>query len=76
MKNILKLLLLAFIITIVSCKENEASTETNAENSPEKEDPNLAKERINVSNFKTYTGAELNEWLPNKILDYEKSRAR
>ncbi len=73
MKNILKLLLLAFIITLVSCKENEASTETNAENATETEKSNLAEEeQINVSNFKTYTGAELNDWLPNKILDYVK----
>lgn len=66
MKNILKLFLLAFMITILSCKNDKAVNQTHVENTSETE------EQTNGANFKTYTGAEINDWLPETILEYVK----
>ena len=73
MKHILKLSLLAFIITLMSCKEDKASAQINAENTAETEQSNSVEvEQGTVANFKTYTGKELNDWLPDTILEYVK----
>ena len=73
MKNILKLVLLIFTITIVSCKDDKTLNQTNAEIVAETEELNLVEEEQPIAlNFKTYTGAELNDWLPATILEYVK----
>ena len=73
MKHILKLSFLAFIITLVSCKDDKTSGQNNAENTAETEQSNSVEdEQKTVTNFKTYTGKELNDWLPNTILEYVK----
>src|SRR5690606_39025225 len=73
MKKISKLFISAFILTMVSCKDNKSSNETNAENTSEQEAPiSNQKEQTTIANFKIYTGKELNDWLPNTILEYVK----
>lgn len=73
MKNILKLFLLVFTITTVSCKDDKNLNQTSDENTVEIDEANrVEEEQINATNFKTYSGAQLNDWLPNTILEYVK----
>ena len=73
MKNSVHILLIAFTLVFMSCKDDKNLKETSSENSSEMKVPHPSEERqTNTVNFKTYTGEELNDWLPNKILDYVK----
>ena len=73
MKKNAHILLLAFAIIILCCKEDKNLKETSSENSTEMKASHPSEERqTSTVNFKTYTGEELNDWLPNKILDYVK----
>ncbi len=67
MKNIIKLFVLTFMITILSCKNDKSVSQTNVEN------PSETEVTINNTHFKTYTGAEINDWLPNTILEFVKA---
>ena len=71
--KILKISLFAFAILFISCNENKKVQESSSENSSDVTESIVSEEvQTNAANFKTYTGAELNNWLPNKILDYVK----
>ncbi|MDD2986042.1 hypothetical protein [Flavobacterium sp.] len=72
MKN--NLILLAFVLTTIffSCKEDKMAKETSSENTAQVEESVMNQDEQAVNDFKTYTGEELNNWLPAKILDYVK----
>ena len=73
MKKNAHILLLAFAIIILCCKEDKNLKEASSENSTEMKASHRSEEsQTNAVNFKTYTGEELNDWLPTKILDYVK----
>ena len=73
MKKAIQLLLLLFTIVIMACKQEKGVKETNAEKaSSEYKSTNSANEMNVAQNYKLYTGNELNDWLPEKILEYVK----
>ncbi|RXJ50651.1 hypothetical protein [Gelidibacter gilvus] len=73
MKNRVHLLLITIAIVFISCKEDKDLKETSSENSTEIIASHQSKEKpTNATNFKTYSGEELNNWLPAKILEYVK----
>lgn len=73
MKKFVHILLIAFTMFFFSCKGDKDLKETSAENSTENKASHQSKEKpTNATNFKTYSGEELNNWLPAKILEYVK----
>lgn len=73
MKNCVHILLIAFTMIFISCKDDKDLKEGSVENSTETKASHQNKEKSpNATNFKTYTGEELNDWLPAKILEYVK----
>ncbi len=73
MKNRVHLLLITIAIVFISCKEDKDLKETSSENSTEMKASHQSKAKpTNAANFKTYSGEELNNWLPAKILEYVK----
>lgn len=73
MKNCVHILLIAFTMIFISCKDDKNQNETKVEISTDLKGSNQTREKqINTANFKTYSGAELNDWLPNTILEYVK----
>lgn len=73
MKKSIQLLLLLFTIVIMACKQEKEVKETNAEKaSSENKSTNSGNEMNVAQSYKIYTGNELNDWLPEKILEYVK----
>ena len=73
MKKAIQLLLLLFTIVIMACKQEKGVKETNAgKASSENKSTNSGNEMNVAQNYKIYTGHELNDWLPEKILEYVK----
>ena len=73
MKTFIQLLLLLFTIALTACKEEKGVKQTNAGNaSPENKSSISENEMVVAQSFKTYSGNELNDWLPEKILEYVK----
>lgn len=73
MKTAIQLLLLLFTIALMACKEEKGVKETTSEKtSPENKSTYSGNEKVVVQNYKVYTGNELNDWLPEKIIDYVK----
>lgn len=73
MKNCAHILVIAFAMVFMSCKDERDSNKTKAEISTDLKRSNQTKEKpTNTDDFKTYSGAELNDWLPNKIMNYVK----
>ena len=70
MKTGTQILLLFFTIAFMACKEE---TETHIENASSEHKTTVSEDATPITpNFKVYTGNELNEWLPEKILEYVK----
>lgn len=64
MKNCVPILLIAFTMVFISCKEDKDLKETSADNSTEMKASHQSKEKsTNAHNFKTYTGKELNDYM-------------
>lgn len=73
MKNCVHILLIAVTMVFISCKEDKDLKEISSKNSTEMKASHQSKEKpTNATHFKTYSGEELNDWLPAKILEYVK----
>lgn len=73
MKNNAQLLLLVLSIVFISCKDDKNLKNTTSELPSEMKATHQSEAgQVKAGNFKTYTGEELNDWLPNTILDYVK----
>lgn len=73
MKNCVHILFIAFTLVFISCKEDKDLKGTSVANSKETKASHQSKEKqTDATHFKTYTGDELNNWLPDKILEYVK----
>lgn len=60
-------------MVFISCKEDKDLKEISSKNSTEMKASHQSKEKpTDATHFKTYTGDELNDWLPDKILEYVK----
>lgn len=70
MKTGTQILLLFFTIAFMACKEEK---ETHIENASSEHKTTVSEDATPITpNFKVYTGNELNDWLPEKILEYVK----
>lgn len=72
MKTITQILFAFLSVALMSCKELGNKEPNSKSTSTENKSEISVNEKTEAQNYKLYTGTELNDWLPEKIMEYVK----